>query len=258
MAVSHWLRDMSLPLQSLSAVYDAALAVLYPQRCQICGSAVESRHDGVSCAKCWSETHLFTSADALCWKCGALSLARVSDDNREAIRCGRCDDEMFTCARACGFYESALRASILELKRQPHVARRVRELVHDLQQCEPLNTTDLIVPVPLHPDRESERGFNQAVVLARELARVSGLPIDEHSVVRRVHTERHRAGMDAKARRQSVANAFEVRHSDLISGRRVLLIDDVFTTGATVSTCAAALIEAGADSVFVLTIARAK
>ena len=121
----------------------------------------------------------------------------------------------------------------------------------------PLETADLIVPVPLHADRERERRFNQAVVIARELARLSCLPLDEHSVVRRLHTERHRAGMDAKARRQSVADAFTVRHRDLIVGKRVLLVDDVFTTGATASACAKALIEIGAGAVFVLTIARA-
>jgi ComF family protein len=186
-----------------------------------------------------------------------LSLAHVSEDQREAVRCGRCEDDAFTAARACGFYEGALRASILELKRQPHAPRRISRLIHELQNREPLNGADLIVPVPLHGERERQRGFNQAIILARELARVSGLPIDEYSVARRIHTERHRAGMDAKARRRSVANAFEVRRPDLITGKTVLLVDDVFTTGATVSTCSAALTSAGARDVFVLTIARA-
>jgi len=94
-------------------------------------------------------------------------------------------------------------------------------------------------------------------VLSRELSRLSGLPFDEHSVVRLIHTERHRAGMDAKTRRQSVAGAFAVRHADLIAEKKVLLVDDVFTTGATVSACAEALKDSGADAVFVLTIARA-
>jgi len=125
------------------------------------------------------------------------------------------------------------------------------------QKREPLNSANLIIPVPLHPERERERGFNQALLLARELSRLSNLPLDEHSVVRRVHTERHRAGMDAKARRQSVSEAFAVRHPKLIAGQRVLLVDDVFTTGATVSACAAVLKGAGAEEVFVLTIARA-
>src|SRR5213080_1515744 len=219
--------DMNLVSSIASHAFDAALALVYPQVCAVCGRSVESRHEGVACARCWKDSPLFTGDETLCWKCGALSLAKVSEDQRKNIRCGRCDDDAFTAARACGLYEGALRASILELKRQPHVARRVAQLMCDVQQREPLNQADVIIPVPLHHDRERERGFNQASVLARELARLSRLPIDEHSVVRRVHTERHRAGMDAKARRKSVANTFDVRHTDPISGKRILLVDDV-------------------------------
>jgi ComF family protein len=240
-----------------STLYDAALALVYPQACAVCGGSVESRHDGVACAGCWKATRLFADDDTLCWKCGAFTRANVSEDRRKSIRCGQCDEDGFTAARACGFYEGALRASVLELKREPHVAARLARLMFAALQREPINSANLIIPVPLHSSRERERGFNQAILLARELARLSKLPLDEHSVIRRVHTERHRAGMDARSRRESVANAFTVRHADAIAAKRVLLIDDVFTTGATVSACAAALNAAGAESVFVLTIARA-
>lgn len=223
----------------------------------MCGASVESRHDGVACVSCWETTRIFTEDDTLCWKCGALTEAAVSEGRRKSIRCRRCDDDAFDGARACGFYEGALRASILELKREPHVATRLARLMFTAQVREPLNGVNLIIPVPLHPERERERGFNQALLLARELAHLSGRALDEHGMVRRLHTERHRAGMDAKARRQSVAEAFAIRHSKSVAGRRVLLIDDVFTTGATVCACAAALKEAGAEEVFVLTIARA-
>ena len=240
-----------------STLYDATLALVYPQACAVCGGSVESRHDGVACAACWRATRLFSEDDTLCWKCGAFTPAKVSDDRRKSIRCRQCDEDGFTAARACGFYEGALRASVLALKREPHVATRLARLMFATQQREPTNGANLIIPVPLHSSRERERGFNQAAVLARELARLSKLPLDEHSVIRRVHTERHRAGMDARARRESVANAFAVRHTDAIAAKRVLLIDDVFTTGATVSACAAALNVAGAEDVLVLTIARA-
>lgn len=248
---------MNLGSSIASHALDAALALVYPQACAVCGRSVESRHDGVACARCWNEAPLFHGDETVCWKCGALSLASVSEDRRQSIRCGRCDDDAFTAARACGLYDGALRASILELKRQPHLARRVAQFMYDVCQREPLNQAGVIIPVPLHHDRERARGFNQACVLARELSRLSGLPVDEHSVVRGVHTERHRAGMDAKARRQSVANAFTVRHPKSIAGKRMLLVDDVFTTGATVSTCARVLKDAGAEEVFVLTVARA-
>ncbi len=248
---------LSTTIHHLSSLYDAALALVYPQACAVCGAGVESRHDGVACASCWRRTRLFDEQDTLCWKCGLLTEAPVSEDRRTAVRCRACDHDMFTAARACGSYEGALRASVLELKRQPHVVPRVARLMMTTQQRAPLNSANLIIAVPLHAARERERGFNQAALLARELARLSELPLDEHSVVRRVHTERHRAGMDARARRDSVSNAFDIRHPKLVAGRRVLLVDDVFTTGSTVSACAAVLKHAGAEEVFVLTLARA-
>jgi ComF family protein len=233
------------------------LALIYPQACAVCGASVESRHDGVVCAECWATTRLFSEHDALCWKCGALNRATAVTQPVPSIRCGRCDHETFSAARACGTYEGALRASILALKSRPNVARRLGTIMLQAQRRVPFIDADLIVPVPLHADRERERGFNQAALLARELARATNLPLDEFSVLRRVPTERHRAGMDARARRDSVTDAFVVRHPKLIAGRRVLLIDDVFTTGATVSACTVALKDAGAKDVFVLTIARA-
>jgi ComF family protein len=110
--------------------------------------------------------------------------------------------------------------------------------------------------VPLHPEREQSRGFNQAATIARALSQAISVPLDEVSLRRTSHSNRHRAGMDAKGRRETVADAFRVTYPALITGERVLLVDDVFTTGATVSACAKALLTAGADEVFVLTIAR--
>jgi ComF family protein len=241
----------------ISGAYDSVLALVYPQRCGACDRSVDSRHDGIACSTCWDATRIFNEDDTLCWKCGALSTAAVGEEKRQTVRCGRCDADSFTSARACGLYEGALRASILALKREPNVTLRLLETLRRTQQRAPLAEADLIVPVPLHASRERERGFNQAVVLARELARATSLPMDEYSLVRRVHTERHRAGMDARARRDSVGGAFEVRRPELVAGRRILLVDDVFTTGATVSECAAVLKSAGGTAVYVLTIARA-
>jgi ComF family protein len=154
-------------------------------------------------------------------------------------------------------YDGALRAAIVELKRRPHLTRRLTEQLVKTQSRAPLADADLIIPVPLHSSRERERGFNQALVIARALARLSHLPLDEHTLVRHAQTRMHRVGMDAKARRQSLADAFIVRHPKLVAGRHVLLLDDVFTTGATASACATELKAAGADRVFVLTLARA-
>jgi len=242
---------------AISGIYDSMLALVYPTACAVCGASVESRHDAPACAMCWARARFFADDDTVCWKCGAISEAAVPDDQRKTIRCGGCDPDNFTAARACGLYEGVLRASVLALKREPHIGKRLLQTMIRTQRRAPIAAANLIIPVPLHGKRERERGHNQAAVLAHELARGTGLELDEHVLVRRMHTKRHRAGMDARARRESVAGAFAVRAAKQIVGRRVLLIDDVFTTGATVSECATVLKAAGAENVFVLTIARA-
>ena len=181
----------------------------------------------------------------------------VPPEKRADVRCRRCDGAAYTAARSVGRYEGALRASVLTLKHEPHVSARVAKLLFEVQRRPPLDAATRIVPVPLHEERERERGFNQATLLARALASLTGLPLDEWSIVRASHTSRHRAGMDARARRETVEGAFRVERPRLVAGERILLVDDVFTTGATVSACAQALKEACAQEVFVLTWARA-
>jgi ComF family protein len=242
--------------RSLNFVYDSALAVVYPQACLVCGESVESRADGFACRKCWSATRLLSEIDAVCWKCGKPSQGGVHIDRREQIRCHRCDDDDYTAARACGIYGQALRAAVLSLKRQPYISRRLAELLGATAKQMPFNHCTRIIPVPLHPDRERTRGFNQAETIGRELSRRIGLPLDQKTLLRTSHTERHRAGMDGRARRETVERVFGVRYPHLIVDESILLVDDVFTTGATASSCARALVEAGAKEVFVLTIAR--
>ncbi len=178
-------------------------------------------------------------------------------EQRESVRCRRCDAEGFTAARAVGAYEGALRAAVLGLKRAPHVGPRLTDLLCATLRRPPLVAATRIIPVPLHLERERERGFNQSALLARALAKRAGLPCDEWSLIRTTHTTQHRASMDARARRETVEAAFQVARPRLVAGERVLLVDDVFTTGATVSACAHALRAAGAHDVFVLTVARA-
>lgn len=242
--------------RAANTAYDSLLAILYPKSCEICGGSVESRTFGVACERCWRQTHVFTGKETLCWKCGLLSPGFVTDNKREQVRCRRCDDDVFSAARACGIYEGALRASILALKREPHVSPHLVALLSKAQQQYPMNRATRLVPVPLHPERQKSRGFNQAALLAAALSRAGSVVLDEVSLVRTSHTEEHRAGMDGRDRRRTVESAFEVRYPALVAGERVLLIDDVFTTGATVSSCARVLVDAGAEDVFVLTLAR--
>jgi ComF family protein len=236
--------------------YDSLLALLYPQPCAICGASVESQSLGIACARCWDQTTIFTGTETLCWKCGVPSSGIPAPLKRDEVRCRRCDDDAFSAARACGFYEGALKETVLNLKREPYLHSKVLELMLSTHHRFPLNQATLIIPVPLHAERQKSRGFNQAVLLGQALAAATSLPFDDVSLVRTQHTNRHRAGMDALGRRSSVAKAFDVAYPGRIAGERVLLVDDVFTSGATVSSCAKRLLEAGAAEVFVLTLAR--
>ena len=238
-------------------IVDALLAVAYPQSCAICGGSVEQRRLGVTCDECWKETRIFTGEETICRKCGLLAEVDAAPEFRDEVRCMRCEGWAFTAARAVGPYDGALREAVLRLKRKPHLPSYLEALLLAAAAREPLSDSTKVVPVPLHARRLKTRGFNQAALIARMIARRRGLPLDEVSLERVSGTEKYRAGMDPKGRRETVAGAFVVRHPRLIADEKVLLVDDVFTTGATVSACAEALLAAGARQVFVLTIGRA-
>ena len=229
-------------------IYDVVLTLAYPQICVICGNSVEQRRFGGVCEACWKGTRIFADEERICLKCGAP----------DQERCGRCEELAFTAARAAGSYEGALRESVLLLKRQPYVPPHVESLLTEVVRREPLSRSTRVIPVPLHPKRLRTRGFNQASIIGRTVSKVLKLPLDEVSLVRVSTTEKYRAGMDTKGRRDTVAGAFRVAYPRLIAGEDILLVDDVFTTGATVSACAEVLINSGAGNVFVLTVARAR
>ena len=237
--------------------YDAVLTLAYPQVCAICARSVERRRFGVACEACWRATRIFNGGETLCWKCGLPALAQIAVELPDQVRCRRCDALAFTAARAVGMYEGALRESVLLLKRWPYMPQEVESLLAAAVMREPLNSSTRVVPVPLHRKRLKTRGFNQASIVGQTAAKALQLPLDEVSLVRVSSTEKYRAGLDAKGRRDTVAGAFEVPHPRLVTGENILLVDDVFTTGATVSSCAEALTTAGAKNVYVLTVARA-
>lgn len=237
----------------LSKIYDSLLTLAYPQACQVCQNSVENSSDGVACRACWGKTRVFCGAETLCDKCGAFLQAKPS--NFQTF-CHRCDRHFYDTARSVGVYEKALSASVLHLKREPVAAKRLEKLFVSRFEDSAFQDATKIVPVPLSKKRFLERGFNQAVILAKILSKKISIPLDEQSLARRTHTPLHRVGMDVKARETSVNNAFEAKRPKLVEGETFLLIDDVFTSGATVSACAKVLKEKGACKVYVLTLAR--
>jgi ComF family protein len=257
-------------LRALRQTRDGLLGLGYPAACRVCGNAIESWDYGVACHACWKDpaiTEIITGA--ICFKCGAPArrgqLADPASPGNpgagpseiESRTCGRCGLLPFSAARACGIYSGALEANILFLKSQPHLCRRLRDLINNtFSRHRSALESDLLVPVPLHRSRERARGFNQAEILARAISRGFDLPLDDGSLVRVRPTERHRAGVDSIDRAESVDGAFEVTRPRLIHGSSVLIVDDVMTTGSTIGAVTRVLLEAGARRVAVLTLAR--
>jgi ComF family protein len=174
--------------------------------------------------------------------------------------CGACRRRPpgFDYARAAARYDGVVREALHAFKfrgRWALAAPLGDLLVEAVAGRLPEGVPDLLLPVPLHPRRERERGFNQASLLARRVGRSLGCPVRE-AVLTRVVVTRFQTELDAAARRANVRNAFEVRRPDVVAGRHVVLVDDVLTTGATLSECAGRLRAAGASRVGALTVAR--
>ncbi|MDQ7794202.1 MAG: ComF family protein [bacterium] len=175
----------------------------------------------------------------------------------------------FFLARSLGIYRGLLRRAIRRLKygRETHLAgslgdRLAREVVGQQHRpatdgrgygLGPGSAFQLVVPVPLHPDRLARRGFNQAALLATPVARALGIPCSRRGLDR-VRTTPAQAGLTRRRRLANLAGAF-VADPGAVGGRTVLLVDDVLTTGATAAGCAAALLEAGAFRVYVAVLA---
>lgn len=236
------------------SVTDSLLSLVFPQDCHICSGPVSTRRDGVACSVCWDSTYLFTVEDRLCVKCG---LPLNASAGRGAGQCGNCRDHHYTKAFACGVYETAVAASILHLKRVPILPGRLEEKIRPAFERAGGSEPDVLVPIPLSKKRRAERGFNQAEVIAKAVSRSTRLPMDAYSLERVIHTPLHRVGMDMRARESTVKDAFKVVRPKMISGKRVVLVDDVFTSGATASSCSRALLAHGAERVDIFTLARA-
>lgn len=231
---------------------EVAADLLLPRRCLGCG--VQVRSDGALCAECWPTVRFL--GPPLCACCGYP----FEYDPGPGVLCGACiaQNPVFNRARAVFIYDAASRGPLLAFKHAdrtdaaPAFARLMATAGAEL-----LPEADIVVPVPLHRRRLIARRYNQSALLAQALARRTGLEAVPDLLVRTRPTP-SQGGLSASARRRNVRGAFAIRNSMAarIAGKRVLLIDDVFTTGATAETCATTLLRAGADAVDVLTLAR--
>jgi ComF family protein len=240
----------------MNAWATAALDLLYPAVCPVCDHGLDAGRRDPLCRECW--TAIERIEPPFCARCG-LPLPSFEPAAAVLTRCPDCvaTAPPFDYIRAAGAYTGVLRDALHALKfgGKRTLARPLAALM--LEQCGALlgPDVDALVPVPLAGGRERERGFNQAALLAGHLAAASGLPVESRWLSRRRST-RPQTELTMGERRANVARAFAA--SPRAAGTRVVLVDDIVTTGATAAECARTLRAAGVRTVGVLAVARVR
>jgi ComF family protein len=232
----------------------ALFSLLFPDDCRVCDRPLADFSRIPVCRACLAKPEPL-AADYYCVQCRAPFLSRFPLDDQG--RCALCRRGVrgFDAAYSFGFYENELR-SLIHLFKYGRVQTLSVPLGRMLARALPREQSfDVIVPMPLHWRKRWQRGFNQAELLAREIARRTQIPV--RNALRRVRNTASQAGLTSAKRRENVSGAFRVGKSVSLEDQRVLLIDDVMTTGATAASCARALKRGGARQVTLLTLARA-
>jgi ComF family protein len=255
---------------SIHALVSETLQLVWPARCAACDHTVPD--DVVFCGPC---NLSINPLDHVCPGCALPLQPNPREVMFEGKRCPRCMRVPFPFSSATGAFEygEALSEAVVRTKHgarrhlAPRLARLMVPALAELFGRARFGASDLVVPVPLHARRLRERGFNQALELAKSaleifvrapaLATERGLPRLERDQLRRIRDTRALGHAGPAERLAEVAGAFTVGNPARVEGRQVLLVDDVMTTGATFTECAETLLRAGATAVHVFALARA-
>jgi ComF family protein len=245
---------MTATATSFQTWINVGLGFVYPEICQLCGEQRATAREGYVCGRCWS--HVRFIKPPFCERCGLP----FEGDLTAPFECANCREmELhFSAARSAVVARGAALDVIHRYKYQralwfePFLAGLLlREAAPALRG----QHWDLIVPVPLHPLKQREREFNQAERLAVQLGAAANIRVNK-KLLRRVVFTSTQTRLTRQQRAANMRGAFAMRNGALLDGERVILVDDVFTTGATTSACAQALLAAGAADVCVWTVAR--
>ena len=232
---------------------DVLLDFFFPTICFVCRKDIAPTQK--VCKTCSS--HIKYISSPICVQCGLPFLSKIG---REHL-CGACftSESYFTKARAVGYYEGVLQEEIHQFKynRKTFLAKHLGALManYDLDSSN-FKSYDFMIPVPLHFKRLRERGFNQALSLARYVGKRYDTPVDFKSL-KRTRWEGPQVNLGKTERERNVKGAFVLYNKNKFTGKDILLIDDVYTSGATVNECAKVLKKAGVASVDVFTLSRA-
>jgi len=233
---------------------DAGMNFFYPAICQICREQRATSSEGYVCADCWTDVRFIQPP--FCERCGLPYEGEITT----AFECDNCREmELhFRSARSA----VAARSVVLDVIHRYKYLRALwfEPFLADLliRQAKPILETekwDLIVPVPLHRLKKREREFNQSERLADRLSRATNIPVNSH-LLERVEFTRTQTQLTKSQRMANVRSAFQMRPGKKLAGEKIIVLDDVLTTGATTSACAKVLQKAGAGEVCVWTVAR--
>jgi ComF family protein len=251
----------------LRSTGDRLASVLFPADCRICGDPLAAFIRVPVCQSCWND--LPEQFGPLCSRCGeSLGVSDFGGGKEEICRPCRVAAPAFERAVAHGLYAGTLRALLHLLKYdglEPVAAKLGALLAAQVAAVDGLPAKMLVVPVPLYKRKRRERGFNQAELLARAVCDAMRRLRPEWKgelappgMMLRKRDTRSQAELSAAQRRRNLRGVFSVPDRDRLRGRDVLLVDDIYTTGATARACSEALKKAGAARVWVATVARAQ
>lgn len=237
-------------IQSISRIFSAFLNEVLPERCAGCGLEVAGRG---FCTACFAALRFIVPP--VCVRCGDPFELPTAHN----MLCAPClaNPPLWQRARTVWHYEGPSRSALLGFKYADRIEfdRLFAPLLARAAACVFDDPSATLIPVPLHWTRLIWRGYNQAALLAGALHRQTGLPVDNHALVR-VRRTVPQQGLDQRARLSNTKGAFALRQKNHLQGRKVILVDDIVTTGATVSACVSALLKGGVAQVDVVSMAR--
>lgn len=245
---------MSIFAEAVKGWLNAGLGFVYPEACQLCGQARATPAEGFVCSDCWTQVRFIKPP--FCERCGLP----FAGDLTTPFECANCREmELHFCsARSAVVAREKVREVIHHYKYhralwfEPFLAGLlIRQAAPELRP----EKWDLIVPIPLHPRKQRQREFNQAERLAERLGAATQIPVHKR-LLRRVVPTLTQTQLSRQERHANVRDAFALHPRATLNGERIVLLDDVFTTGATASACAQVLRNGGAAAVCVWTVAR--
>lgn len=229
--------------------------IIFPSRCISCETLLDHCKNYSFCLNCFSKIKFIKSP--ICDCCGTP----FAGDNCRDHLCGDCilSKPSYSIARSVGYYESPLLDIVHRFKygKKVSLGKSLGKLMADYEYPGfSISGHTLIIPVPLHSRRLRERGFNQSVILGREISKRFAIPMDFQTLRRHIYTE-PQVSLGKKERESNVRGAFSISEPLKIKDKKIILLDDIYTTGSTVKECSELLLKSGAHSVDVLTLSRA-